>query len=117
MIQFQEEEEIDIELPLTEEEIQDKYDGKIQKEMSGKTYEVITDLFRGSQNHLCSTFRINNSSQYSIDLIETVFMSTFQLLLVENQLLQKILLAILELLPLPALTKRQVDSCIRQTKA
>ena len=43
---FKEEEEIDIELPLTEEEIQDKYDGKIQKEMSGKTYEVITDLFR-----------------------------------------------------------------------
>ena len=24
--------------------------------MSGKTYEVITDLFRGNQNHLCSTF-------------------------------------------------------------
>ena len=95
---------------MTEEEIQDKYDGKIQKEMSGKTYEVITDLFRGKQNHLCthlSTFGI-----YSIDLIETVFMSTFQLLLVENQLLQKILLAILELLPLLALTKQQVDSYI-----
>jgi len=43
---FKEEEETEIELPLTEEEIQDKYDGKIKKEMSGKTYEVITDLFR-----------------------------------------------------------------------
>ena len=58
MVKFQEEEEIDIELPLTEEEIQDKYDGKIQKEMSGKTYEVITDLFRGTQNYLYLTFEI-----------------------------------------------------------
>ena len=47
---YQEEEEVDIELPLTEEEIQQKYDGKIRKEMSGKTYEVITDLFRGNYN-------------------------------------------------------------------
>ena len=41
---------------MTEEEIQDKYDGKIQKEMSGKTYEVITDLFRGNPNYSCFTF-------------------------------------------------------------
>ena len=32
---------------MTEEEIKEKYDDKIQKEMSGKTYQVITDLFRG----------------------------------------------------------------------
>lgn len=43
---FKEEEEVEIELPLTEEEIQEKYEGKIKKEMSGKTYEVITDLFK-----------------------------------------------------------------------
>jgi len=43
---FKEEEEVEIELPLEEEEIQEKYEGKLKKEMSGKTYEVICDLFR-----------------------------------------------------------------------
>ena len=47
MFVFQEEEETELELPLTEEEIKEKYDDKITKEMSGKTYQVMTDLFRG----------------------------------------------------------------------
>ena len=47
---FKEEEEIEIELPFTEEEIQDKYDGKLKKEMAGKTYEVITNLFKAITN-------------------------------------------------------------------
>ena len=51
MCVFQEEDETELELPLTEEEIKDKYDDKITKEMSGKTYQVITDLFRGKHIH------------------------------------------------------------------
>ena len=47
MFLSQEEEETELELPLTEEEIKEKYDDKITKEMSGKTYQVMTDLFRG----------------------------------------------------------------------
>ena len=47
---FKEEDELEIELPFTEEEVQDKYNGKLKKDMSGKTYEVITDLFKAITN-------------------------------------------------------------------
>ena len=52
---FKEEEELEIELPFTEEEIQEKYDGKLKKEMNGRTYEVITDLFKAIANRKITT--------------------------------------------------------------
>jgi structure-specific recognition protein 1 len=52
---FKEEEEIELELPFTEDEIQEKYDGKLKKEMNGKTYEVITDLFKAIASRKITT--------------------------------------------------------------
>ena len=43
---FKEEDEEEIEIPLTEEEIAEKYEGKLEKQMSGRAYEVISQLFR-----------------------------------------------------------------------
>jgi len=43
---FKEEEEEDVEIPLTEEEIAQNYEGKLEKNMSGKSYDVISRLFR-----------------------------------------------------------------------
>lgn len=43
---FKEEEKEEIELALTEEVIKEKYDGKLQKEMFGKTYEVLSKLLK-----------------------------------------------------------------------
>ena len=43
---FKEEEEEDLEIPLTEEEIKEKYEGKLEKNMSGPSYEVVSTLFR-----------------------------------------------------------------------
>jgi len=43
---FKEEETEEIELPLTEEEIKERYDGILKKEMCGKTYEIISKLLK-----------------------------------------------------------------------
>ncbi|XP_053609906.1 FACT complex subunit Ssrp1 [Plodia interpunctella] len=40
------EEETSLELPFTEEELKDKYDGKISKELSGPTYEVLAKIMK-----------------------------------------------------------------------
>ncbi|XP_059051992.1 FACT complex subunit Ssrp1 [Achroia grisella] len=40
------EEETSLELPFTEEELKDKYDGKITKELSGPTYEVLAKIMK-----------------------------------------------------------------------
>ena len=37
---FNQEDEEDIELPFTEEELKEKFDGKLEKEMKGPTYKV-----------------------------------------------------------------------------
>jgi len=43
---FKEEETEDIELPLTEEEIKERYDGILKKDMYGKTYEIMSKLLK-----------------------------------------------------------------------
>ncbi|CAH2096014.1 unnamed protein product [Euphydryas editha] len=40
------EEETSLELPFTEEELKEKYEGKITKELSGPTYEVLTKIMK-----------------------------------------------------------------------
>ncbi|XP_060803236.1 FACT complex subunit Ssrp1 [Amyelois transitella] len=40
------EEETSLELPFTEEELKEKYDGKISKELSGPTYEVLAKIMK-----------------------------------------------------------------------
>lgn len=42
----QEEDEITIELPYSEEELKTKYEGKLEKEMKGQTYEVLGKLMK-----------------------------------------------------------------------
>jgi structure-specific recognition protein 1 len=43
---FKQEEEEEIELPFTDEELQEKYEGKLEREMKGPTYEVISKLLK-----------------------------------------------------------------------
>lgn len=43
---FNKEDEISLELGLSEEDIKEKYDDKLQKEMSGRTFEVITHIMK-----------------------------------------------------------------------
>ncbi|XP_064111403.1 FACT complex subunit Ssrp1-like [Macrobrachium nipponense] len=39
-----------IELPLTEEELQEKYEGRLEKEISGPQFEIISKIFKGMCN-------------------------------------------------------------------
>ncbi|XP_063599816.1 FACT complex subunit Ssrp1-like isoform X1 [Penaeus indicus] len=39
-----------IELPLTEEELQEKYEGRMEKEMTGSQFELISKIFKGLCN-------------------------------------------------------------------
>jgi len=43
---FMQDEETELELPFTEEELQEKYEGKLEKEMKGPTFEVISKLMK-----------------------------------------------------------------------
>jgi len=43
---FKEEEEEDIEIPLTEEEIAERYEGKLEKHMSGPSFQIVSKLFK-----------------------------------------------------------------------
>ncbi|KAJ3642421.1 hypothetical protein Zmor_025212 [Zophobas morio] len=43
---FGQEEETSIELPFTEEELKEKYEGKLEKELSGPTYEVLGKVMK-----------------------------------------------------------------------
>jgi len=43
---FKEDEEEEIELPFTEEELAEKFEGKLEKEMKGPTYEVLSKLLK-----------------------------------------------------------------------
>ncbi|PSN31544.1 FACT complex subunit Ssrp1 [Blattella germanica] len=47
---FGQEEDITIELPFTEEELQEKYEGKLTKEISGPTYEVMGKVMKAIVN-------------------------------------------------------------------
>ena len=50
VMNFKQEEEIDIELPFTDEEVQEKFDGKLEREMTGPTYEVISKILKAVTN-------------------------------------------------------------------
>merc|ERR1712029_681223 len=43
---FKVDEEEEIELPFTDEELQEKFDGKLEREINGPTYEVISKIFK-----------------------------------------------------------------------
>ncbi|XP_018329457.1 FACT complex subunit Ssrp1 [Agrilus planipennis] len=43
---FNQDEEMSIELPFTEEELKEKYEGKLEKEISGPTYEVLGKVMK-----------------------------------------------------------------------
>ncbi|XP_023727049.2 FACT complex subunit Ssrp1-like, partial [Cryptotermes secundus] len=47
---FGQEEDITIELPLTDEELQEKYEGKLSKEITGPTYEVMGKVMKAIVN-------------------------------------------------------------------
>jgi hypothetical protein len=47
---FKEDEEEELELPFTDDELKEKFDGKLEKEMKGPTYEVLSKLLK-----VCST--------------------------------------------------------------
>ncbi len=43
---FKQDDEEEVQLPFTEEELKDKFDGKLQKEITGPTYEVISKILK-----------------------------------------------------------------------
>ena len=47
---FMQDEDTELELPFTDEEIQEKYDGKLEKDMKGATYEVVSKLMKAVVN-------------------------------------------------------------------
>ena len=47
---FKLEDEEEIELPFTDEELAEKFDGKLEREMSGPTYEVISKILKAVVN-------------------------------------------------------------------
>jgi structure-specific recognition protein 1 len=51
----QDEDELAIELPMTEEELKAKYEGKLTKELSGPMYEVISKLMKVMVNRKLTT--------------------------------------------------------------
>ncbi|KAK6060594.1 structure-specific recognition protein [Cooperia oncophora] len=46
VLEFLKEDEIDLELGLTEQQLNDQYGGKLEKELSGPLYEVVSKIFR-----------------------------------------------------------------------
>ena len=47
VLQFPRDEDYELDLNLTDEVIKDQYDGKLQKNYNGATYEVVSAVFRG----------------------------------------------------------------------
>uniref|UniRef100_V5GLI2 FACT complex subunit SSRP1 n=1 Tax=Anoplophora glabripennis TaxID=217634 RepID=V5GLI2_ANOGL len=50
VLRFNQEDETSIELPFTEEELKEKYEGKLEKELSGPTYEVLGKIMKNIIN-------------------------------------------------------------------
>lgn len=55
VFQFGQEEDITVELPLSEEELQEKYEGKLSKEMTGPTYEILGKVMKAIVNRKITT--------------------------------------------------------------
>ena len=53
---FKMEDEEEIELPYTDEEVKEKFDGKLEREISGPTYEVFEIIFQLNNLQLFSAF-------------------------------------------------------------
>jgi len=47
---FMQEDEIELELPFTEEELKEKYEGKLDKEMKGPTFDMVSKLMKAMVN-------------------------------------------------------------------
>lgn len=47
---FMQDDETDLELPFSEEELKEKYEGKLEKEMKGPTFEVVSKLMKAMVN-------------------------------------------------------------------
>lgn len=47
VMQYKRDEDSEIELNMSEEDLKGKYEGKLQNQYSGPTYHVLTNLFRG----------------------------------------------------------------------
>ncbi|XP_060529240.1 FACT complex subunit Ssrp1 isoform X2 [Cylas formicarius] len=47
---FKQEDETSLELPFTDEELKEKYEGKLDKELSGPTYEVLGKIMKNISN-------------------------------------------------------------------
>merc|ERR1712183_1182272 len=51
---FKMEDEEDIELPFTDEEVQEKFEGKLEREMSGPTHDLLSKIIKAvvqKENH------------------------------------------------------------------
>jgi len=46
VLSFMQDEETELELDISEEELQEKYEGKLEKDMKGPTFEIISKLFK-----------------------------------------------------------------------
>ena len=46
VLQFDKDEEMSVHLNISEEDLEKEYEGKLQAEMSGPTYEVISRVFK-----------------------------------------------------------------------
>ncbi|XP_047113835.1 FACT complex subunit Ssrp1 isoform X1 [Schistocerca piceifrons] len=55
VFQFGQEEDITVELPISEEELQEKYEGKLSKEMTGPTYEILGKVMKAIVNRKITT--------------------------------------------------------------
>jgi hypothetical protein len=67
---FKEDEEEEIELPFTEEELKDKFDGKLEKEMKGPSYEVLSKLLKVRLTISFNKFTSFNLTKMLIFLID-----------------------------------------------
>lgn len=50
VLNFKQEDESEIELPFTDEELQEKYDGKLERELNGPTYEILSKILKALTN-------------------------------------------------------------------
>ncbi|XP_067000810.1 FACT complex subunit Ssrp1 isoform X1 [Anabrus simplex] len=55
VFQFGQEDDITVELPFTEEELKEKYEGKLSKELTGPTYEVMGKVMKAIVNRKITT--------------------------------------------------------------
>merc|ERR1719342_538485 len=60
---FMQDEETELELPFTDEELQEKYEGKLEKEMKGPTFEIVSKLMKAMVNKKITVPRSGGSNR------------------------------------------------------